>query len=93
MKDSSKEEYLKDPAVKKLIDDIQENGVKAIEKQATIILSSAVSKEEKRKKINSLFDMVYFFTSTGMFFNPVRKKDNDIDSVAIRVYRISRNFD
>jgi len=21
-----------------------------------------------------MFDMVYFFTSTGMFFNPVRKK-------------------
>lgn len=91
--DSSKEKYLKDPAVKKLIDDIQENGIKTIEKQVTIILSSAVSKEDKRKRINSLFDMVYFFTSTGMFFNPVRKKDIDIDSVTIRVYRISRNFD
>jgi len=91
--DSSKEEYLKDPAVKKLIDDIQENGMKAIEKQASIIISSAVSKEEKRKRINSMFDLVYFFTSTGMIFNPVRKKDIDIDSVTIRVYRISRNFD
>jgi hypothetical protein len=91
--DSSKEEYLKDPAVKKLIGNIQENGMKAIEIQAAIIISSAAGKEEKRKRINSMFDMVYFFTSAGMIFNPVRKKDIDIDSVTIRVYRISRNFE